>query len=199
MANEPKGIHWGWLVAVALVFAFGTYNLFPQVQVLDETDYDYGSVLAEQVLSLESQLEVSSSDFTTLESNYNTLEEQSTSQMEELADANTRITELEELPISTFSFYDWIVEMMNEAEEDADLTYNGTVYEGDDGEWDFDDIDGRECEIDNFDKDLEDGEITCDDVEIETDDNDDIECDIVIEFDEDMNYDDATLTNCVSS
>ena len=198
MAKEQK-IHWGWLVAVAIVFAFGTYQLFPQEVEVDYTDYDALSGLQDQVVSLEASLSSASSELTTEQSAHTATTEALASMQVSLDDANAQVTALQELPISTFSFYDWIVEMMGEAEDDADLTYNGTVYEGDDGEWDFDDLDGRECEIDNFDKDLEDGEITCDDVEIETDDNDDIECDIVIEFDEDMNFDDATITNCVSS
>lgn len=188
----------GWLVLVAIVFSLGTYYFFPQLEILDETDYSYGDMLAEQVLSLESQLNSAVSEAETLSTNLAMLENQTGSQMAELTEANNRITELEELPISTFSFYDWIVEMMKEAEDDAEFTYNGSLYEGDDGEWDFDDLDGKECEVKDFNKDLDEGQIHCDEVEIETDD-DDIECDVVIEFEDDMSYDDATITNCVIS
>jgi|SaaInl7_135m_RNA_FD_contig_21_1754768_length_825_multi_9_in_0_out_0_1 hypothetical protein len=183
-----KGIHWGWFVLVALVFSVGTYAMFPQVETLveietvtvDNTDYNYNDVLVTKVADLESDLVVKA---------------------EELVKATTDLEVLRELPQEQFSFGDWILGLLGDAEDDAELTYNGTLYEGEDGEWDLDardseDIDARDCDIVFDDKDFgEEMTVECSDIRLETEDDDDIVCDFEITLDNDE-YDEAVITNC---
>lgn len=200
MAKE-KVSQWVWLVLVAIVFSVGTYNLFPQT--IDETDYTYGDNFALQVESLESELSTLTADNEAVLAEKETISTELVDALASWADTKAELTTLQELPQEQFSFGEWVLDLLREAEDEAELTFNGTLYEGEDGEWDLDaneadDIDARDCDIVFDDKDFgEEMTLDCNDIRLETEDDDDIECDFEIIID-DNEYDEAELTNCVA-
>ena len=104
---------------------------------------------------------------------------------------------LREVPLEAFDFADWIAGLFAEAEDDADLEYDGEVYEGDDGEWDFEEVDSDSCELRWSDDDFTEGTLECEDVEVETDDDDNLVCDFEFEIEDGIEYDDVEISNCV--
>jgi hypothetical protein len=191
---------WAWLIVVALVFSVGTYSLFPQT--IDETDYSYGDNFALQVESLEADLNVLTADNEAVTAEKETISAELDAALISWADSESELTALRELPQEQFSFGDWILGLLGDAEDDAELTYNGVLYEGEDGEWDLDardseDIDARDCDIVFDDKDFgEEMTLECSDIRLETEDDDDILCDFEILIDGNE-YDEAVITNCV--
>ena len=184
---ENKNAIWGYaIVALVIGLAIGWFALPAEtvevVKTIDNTDYTL-------VTDLSSQLETKTTLVTDTETE---LANEKLSHADTLADLEA----LREMPLNTFNMKDWFVGLFEEAEDDAELEFNGTTYEGDDGEWDFRDFDAEKCEINPRDDDADELYVTCDDVELKTDDDDRITCDFEFEVD-DMEYDDVEITHCI--
>ena len=198
MTTEVK--QWAKYALVAVIFVALTLALTP---AFDTTELDEQI----KVLTLDNEgLNTSLGDANTLVDGLNgdldtanaNIDSTSTELLDEKNAHALTLADLEavrELPLDQFNFNDWFLGLFDEAEEDAELEYNGTFYEGDDGEWDFRDYDAELCVI-YFEDDTDELLVECDDVELKTDDGDRITCDF--EFDvEDMEYDGVEISNCV--
>lgn len=101
---------------------------------------------------------------------------------------------------SMFTWIEWFSELFDELEEDEELVYAAERF--DEGEWEFDihvkDWDDvmENCIIRFDDNEDDEGTLSCDSVPIETDDDDDIVCDIEIDFENSDEYDDGKVDDC---
>ena len=192
MAEENK-LNWWYLVVALVVGGVAVFFAFPQtvevVKTIDNTDFSAINALEGEVLDLSTQL----TDKTTLVTETETeLANEKSSHAKTLADLEA----LRELPIER-SFEQWVLDLFEEAEDDAELEYNGKVYEGDEGEWDFDEVDAEECTLNWLDDDFDEAVLECDDVEVETDDDDNLLCDFEFDIEDGNEYDDVEITNCI--
>jgi hypothetical protein len=186
---ETKGpTFWGVLILCLVVGGLLGTQLFPkmvEVEVLetvevDNTDYSLVESLEGQVAQLEA-------DFSTKVGEYVALDA-------ELLETQDDLDKIRELQLDLFDFSKVIQNAISYAEDEGDITWNGTLYEGDDNEFEIEDYDAEDCKI-QLDNDFNEGKVFCDDVDVETDDDDDITCDVEVEFDNGQ-LDDADFDNC---
>jgi len=183
---------WYWLVLALVVGGAFTYAAFPQETINTVTETEYIDVPATVLTYADSEYSIE--DVLHLEANISTLEADATQAAKDLEALEAELAESKD----TLNFEAFFNNALEHAEDEGEVDFEDEIYEGDDGEFDIDfgDLDADQCSFEGTDDDdWSDGLVTCSNVELETDDDDDVVCDIEVEL-KNGKFDDVDIDDC---